>query len=505
MTMYRKVVPAQVSALGDDEVEVVMSTASLARDSHVLVPEGCQLDHYRANPIVLWQHDPEHPIANNEDVQIGAGNITARTKFAPAGISHKADEIRGLVKAGIVRTVSVGFDPIEMEPLDPKKPRGGQRITKWELLEMSFCSVPVDTGAVVTARAEKAAAEWKVGASRNLPVQDSDEWDGAAAEKSIFAWAGGDDFDPKKARKAFLFYDAANPKERGSYKDPIAHVVDGRLQVPKGAIRAAASRLPQTDVPEKVKDEAKSVLDHYKEKAGMSDASETKDKDRAAAVPMTRAHLRTIKPKFTRGLYEVASLAYMLEQLGYAKNSAEWEKALEGDDSEVPAQLGEVCIALGEALCAMTKEEVDELLENVGATGDDAESEDGLVTREDRAFINAAPSVRAKAWRRGIVAAKTRAGKKLSAETVRCLRAALVSHDDGMDHHRAAMRAHKEAAGQIQDLMDRAGVPAAEPGAEDGDSAKTQTSSGTGENTGEETRSADWRRRQADVLALTAH
>jgi len=81
--------------------------------------------------------------------------ITARVRFAAVGISPDADKVRGLVKGGIVRSVSVGFDPLDAEPLDPKKPYGGQRFTRWELLECSFVSVPADPGAVVTARARQ--------------------------------------------------------------------------------------------------------------------------------------------------------------------------------------------------------------------------------------------------------------------------------------------------------------------------------------------------------------
>ena len=154
MAMIRATVPAQMAALGEGEVEVVISTAALARDGHILEPTGCDLTNYRANPVVLWQHNPDQPVGRATELVVEGDRIRARITFAPAGISAKADEIRGLVKTGIVSGISVGFDVQDGTPLDPKKPRGGQRFTKWELLECSFCSVPVDPGAAVTTRAE---------------------------------------------------------------------------------------------------------------------------------------------------------------------------------------------------------------------------------------------------------------------------------------------------------------------------------------------------------------
>lgn len=155
MTINRKIIPAQIRALAADEVEVIMSTSALARDGHVLVPSGCDLASYLLNPIVLFAHDPLLPVGNAENIQVQRDQITARVRFAPEGISTKADEVRGLTKAGIIRAVSVGFDPIDGEPLDPSRPRGGQRFTKWQLLELSFVAVPADTGAMVTARAAR--------------------------------------------------------------------------------------------------------------------------------------------------------------------------------------------------------------------------------------------------------------------------------------------------------------------------------------------------------------
>jgi len=441
MTIIRKLMPAQVSALGDDEVEVIISTGQRARDGHIFEPQGCDLANYLRNPIVLWQHDPEQPVGNAAEIAVDGDKIRARVKFAPVGISPRADEIRGLVKAGVVRGVSVGMEPIDAEPIDAAKPRGGLRVSAWELLEFSFCSVPVDTEALVTARSEK-KPEWKVGASRDLAIDDSDAWDGPAAAKSIFEHAGGDEFDPAKARQGFLVYNAAEPKLRGSYKLPIAHVVDGELKVPKGAIRAAASRLPQADIPDDVKKRAQSVLDHYKEKAGIGEEDE-KDSERALKAKLTRAlALAPRIPVLRRGLYEVAGLAHLLQHMGYCHDASEFEAAIEGDNSPVPGMIGEALVAVGKALVAMTQEEVSELLEGKDL---EIEEEDDIelveVTVEERAFIAAAKTPRVRAWRRGIALA--RAGRTLSAANEKRLEQAADHHERAMKHHGAIGEQHQ--------------------------------------------------------------
>lgn len=106
-------------------------------------------------------------------------------------------------------------------------------------------------------------ARWTVGASRSLPIKDA-TWDGAAAQKSMFG--DGDEIDQATAKKGHLVYDADAPELRGSYKLPFARVEEGTLTAITNGINACASRLPQTDIPDDVKEKAQAVIDAYKKK-----------------------------------------------------------------------------------------------------------------------------------------------------------------------------------------------------------------------------------------------
>lgn len=295
MDKLNRTVSARTEEAENGDTKVIASTNEIARDGWIVEPANLKTANFLRSAAVCFNHDYAHPVATPVSTALidGGSKLEITIRWPPNGTSQKSDEVRALVKAQVIRAVSIGFMPLEMEPLDPKEPWGGQRVLSADLLEVSFVAVPADTGAVITQRSEAPMAQrggdsgdWKCGASRTLPIDDSDGWDGPAAQDSVFEWAGGKDFDPAKARKAFLAYDAAKPKERGSYKLPIAHVVDGRLRVPKGAIRAAASRLPQTDIPDDTKTEARKVLDHYEEKAGM--AKENPDGDRSVGGRVRR-------------------------------------------------------------------------------------------------------------------------------------------------------------------------------------------------------------------------
>ena len=120
-------------------------------------------------------------------------------------------------------------------------------------------------------------ADWTVGVNEDLEFGPDQPWDGAAAARRVFALAGfdGESPDPTIARQAFLVYDADAPELRGSYKLGIADVINGELYLMPAGMRAAASRLPQTDIPAEVADLARQALDRIV--AEMIDEEEDED------------------------------------------------------------------------------------------------------------------------------------------------------------------------------------------------------------------------------------
>lgn len=139
-------------SLNDREIRVVASDATVDRAGDVVVPSGCRLEAFTKNPIVLANHNPEHPIGTAR-ATIQNNRVEALITFAPPGLSKLADEWCGLAKAKILNAISIGFTPIEHEPIKG----GGTRFTEWELLELSFVSVPANPNAVVIGRSAREA------------------------------------------------------------------------------------------------------------------------------------------------------------------------------------------------------------------------------------------------------------------------------------------------------------------------------------------------------------
>ena len=131
------------------QVRVRCSSAQIDRAGDMIDQSGIDLTSFRKNPVVLFQHDPCRPIARAIELDILGGALVALVQFPPVGVSADADMVLGLVQANVLSTVSIGFNPILAQPIDPQKPRAGQKYLKVDLMELSFVSIPANTDASV--------------------------------------------------------------------------------------------------------------------------------------------------------------------------------------------------------------------------------------------------------------------------------------------------------------------------------------------------------------------
>ena len=123
-------------------IEGIASTPSTDRHGDVVEPKGARF----TLPIpLLWQHRSGEPI----------GHVIA-AKVTEAGIEIKAQVMRGLlpeierawtlIKSGLVRGLSIGFNPLESADI---KGTWGQHFTKWDWLELSAVTIAANQDATI--------------------------------------------------------------------------------------------------------------------------------------------------------------------------------------------------------------------------------------------------------------------------------------------------------------------------------------------------------------------
>lgn len=118
-------------------------------------------ERYMKNPIITWQHDLDEPIGKGLSVEVtDAGTILK------GYITDKTEDgckVRGLLEDGIVRSLSIGFNPYSRsygphpdgtpdyevtEEGEDQRPRMTWKRIDW--LETAVCSVPCNPGATIT-------------------------------------------------------------------------------------------------------------------------------------------------------------------------------------------------------------------------------------------------------------------------------------------------------------------------------------------------------------------
>lgn len=133
----------------DKGIEAVMWAGGFDRVGDAIAPGAIRLDNFRKNPIMLYQHDHNAPIGTWSNVRQIGDQLLGTFRLAAAGTSSEIDAIREMVKQGILRAISIGFNAFqyrEDEQLDRHV------YTDIELLEASLVSVPCSPDALIIAR-----------------------------------------------------------------------------------------------------------------------------------------------------------------------------------------------------------------------------------------------------------------------------------------------------------------------------------------------------------------
>lgn len=117
------------------------STNATDRVGDIIVTEAWSdggLENFKANPVILFNHDYDQPIGKAVDITAIEGGLGLEATISDPKIVN-------LIELGILNAFSVGFIPKDMEY---DRDSGGFVIKKAELLEVSVVSVPANQEAL---------------------------------------------------------------------------------------------------------------------------------------------------------------------------------------------------------------------------------------------------------------------------------------------------------------------------------------------------------------------
>ena len=155
----------------DEEARVITgiaTTPATDRMDDVVEPKGAQ---FKLQIPFLWQHRPDEPIGNVTSAKVTNAGIEVSVQLAkiaePGTLKDRLDDAWQSIKAGLVRGLSIGFQPIESANIDGS---WGQRFLKWEWLELSAVTIPANAEASIQAIKSIDIAQRAASGQKRRPV-----------------------------------------------------------------------------------------------------------------------------------------------------------------------------------------------------------------------------------------------------------------------------------------------------------------------------------------------
>lgn len=216
----------------------------------------------KRKPKLLWQHDRNKPIGTIEEIKEDGNGLFLKASL-PKFVSFSND-IGGLLKAGAVDSMSIGFTT---EDFDIRK--NTRHLKTIELFEVSIVTFPMNPEAVVTdVKAITSFKDYSM-ADRDTP------WDSSAAEKRVRDFTKATEEPNSRYADCFMWYDAEDSDNFTAYKLQYCDVIDGSLKAVPRAIFAIAAVLQGgrggVDISQEDQDKIKGHVFKYYKKMNLED------------------------------------------------------------------------------------------------------------------------------------------------------------------------------------------------------------------------------------------
>jgi len=114
------------------------------RGNDLIDPKGWEVNNFASNAVILFNHDRDNPVGRAVKIETNDDGLFVKAKLSDSD-HPEISRIRDLVKDGVLRAFSVGFDPKLMAE-ETIKELGDKKVNvikSAELLEISIVSLPM--------------------------------------------------------------------------------------------------------------------------------------------------------------------------------------------------------------------------------------------------------------------------------------------------------------------------------------------------------------------------
>lgn len=165
-TLIHKALSAEMSVTEGERAFIAKITSNAVdRDREVLMPEGLIKTEFEQNPVLFYGHDyirdPKSlPIGQVVSLKRFPDYWLAKSVMAERPDNHVGewfpDTVFSLIQQGVIRGVSVGFEPVDSRaPTKKDKEMFGEDVQKvyrrWKLLELSVAPLMANQEALIQA------------------------------------------------------------------------------------------------------------------------------------------------------------------------------------------------------------------------------------------------------------------------------------------------------------------------------------------------------------------